>query len=214
MTPSVYHAMHHVSVDHPDALSKAVSVLRAGGVVVAPTETSYGVLADARRPGAVVRVVTLKDRELHKPTSVFLPDVASVARYAVLPLRAKRIAERFLPGPLTLVLPVIRAEGFAPGIVSAKGEIGIRVSSHPFTQALTAAYGGPLTATSANKAGEPACYALADLPQDLAQGADILLDGGVLPEGHISTIVRVFGENEEVEVLREGVIPTGDILAV
>jgi L-threonylcarbamoyladenylate synthase len=183
-----------------DTISRAAQTLRAGGLVAFPTETVYGLGADARSPAAVKAVFDAKGRPATNPLIVHVNSV-EMARSVALhwPRQAEDLAARFWPGPLTLVLergPAI------PDAVSAGGPtVAIRIPDHPVALALLAAFGGPLVAPSANRSGAvsptTAAHAAADFP-DL-----LVLDGGPCREGIESTVLDLTGAPR---ILRPGVI--------
>lgn len=166
----------------------AVSVLRRGGVVACPTETFFGLLADALQPRAVARVLEIKGRPEGEPIALLLPDAASVTRVA-LPLSpaARSLAERWWPGPLTLVT---HAREGLPSPLIRDGRVGLRVPGPSPALDLVRAFGGPLTATSANRSGEPPVRSLDALPAALRALLDAEIDGEA-PGGAPSTVVDV-----------------------
>jgi L-threonylcarbamoyladenylate synthase len=178
----------------------AVAALAAGRLVVFPTESVYGLGADARSPAAVERLVAVRGRDPGKPVLVLVEGLAmadDVVREV--PDAARRLAARFWPGPLTLVLPA--RDGLPAALTAGTGTIGIRVPGHPVAAALVAGLGGPVTAPSANPPG-------AEPPRDVAAARAFFgdavaayLDGGTLPGG-VSTVAAVDGE--QVRVLRAG----------
>lgn len=133
-----------------EAAKKAAKVLTKGGLVLFPTDTIYGLAADATNPKALALLRELKGREKKKPISVIVPDIASIERYAITNDASRLLAERFLPGALTLVLS---AKNTIPEELLLNGAIGIRIPDDPFCLALACAFGKPYTATSANKSG-------------------------------------------------------------
>lgn len=171
-----------------DAIALAAGLLRAGEVVAFPTETVYGLGADATNAAAVARIFAAKERPLSDPLIVHLADAAQLAEVARdIPPEAERLAERFWPGPLTLVLP--RQERI-PAIVAAGGAtIGVRVPAHPVALALLRAANLPVAAPSANRfmhtSPTTAAHVLADLDGRIA----CVLDGGPTPVGVESTVV-------------------------
>ncbi|MBR2978841.1 MAG: threonylcarbamoyl-AMP synthase [Myxococcaceae bacterium] len=187
----------------------AARALLTGGVVVYPTETFYGLGASLGVAAGVERLVAIKGREAMKPLPVIAADEASArALWREFPLLAGRLAARFWPGPLTIVLPA--REG-VPRCVAPLGEVGVRVSPHPVALSLTRLV-GPLVATSANLAGggEKTCVAAID-PAVVAR-VDAVIDAGSTPGGLPSTVLRVRGDR--VQILREGAISPEAIAAV
>jgi len=187
------------------ALEDAIAALRGDGLVVYPTETFYGTGGRALRAPAVRRVATLKARlgEGAKPISVIVADRAMAARVVTrVPAAAAALMERFWPGPLTLVLPA--RDDLPAELAAGTGCIGVRVSSHPIACALAAAVGEPITATSANRAGEPAACDVATARQALGAAVDVYLDGGTLAGGSGSTVLLV--ANDGARVIRAGAV--------
>jgi L-threonylcarbamoyladenylate synthase len=183
-------------------LDAAVEALRRGEVVAFPTESSYGLGVDALAPAALARLFAVKAREPGKPPPVLIADDAMLARLvARVPPRAHELMARFWPGPLTLVLPA-RPE-LPPPLVS-DGGVGVRRSPHPLADALVRAFGGPLTATSANLAGQPPALR-PDEVRAAFGAAVLLLDGGDAPGAPPSTVARV-ADDGAITVLRAGAL--------
>ncbi len=183
-------------------IDRAAAALRAGQLVVFPTETVYGLGADASSAAAVDHLVAVRGRDEGKPILVLVTDIDMAARVArVVSEPARRLAACFWPGPLTLVLPA-RSDLPAP-LTAGTGTIGVRVPGHPLARALVAALGGPLTAPSANPPGKPAPRRLDDARAWFGDRVDIYVDGGDLPGG-ASTVAAV--EDDRVRVLRAGPI--------
>jgi L-threonylcarbamoyladenylate synthase len=196
-------------VSQPDpasqALHAAVTVLRAGELIVYPTETFYGIGARALGAAAVASLARLKERggEGGKPISVIVADRAMVARVvARVPERAEALMDHFWPGPLTLVLPA--RDDLPPELTAGSGRIAVRVSSHPVARALAAALGEPITATSANHAGEAAACDVAAARRALGAAIAVYVDGGVLAGGSGSTVLVV--DDDAAHVVRAGAV--------
>jgi L-threonylcarbamoyladenylate synthase len=179
-----------------------VAALAGGGLVVFPTETVYGLGADAGSAPALERLVAVRGREPGKPILVLAADLAMVSAVAAeVPVAAERLAARFWPGPLTLVLP---ARPDLPALLTAgTGTIGVRVPGHPLARALAAGLGRPITAPSANPPGAEPPRAFAAAQAYFGTKVDAYVDGGMLPGG-ASTVAAV--EGETVRVLRAGPI--------
>jgi L-threonylcarbamoyladenylate synthase len=191
-------------------LADAAGILRRGGLVAFPTETFYGLGADALDARAVARVFAAKGRPSGKPLLVLVESTGMVGRVAAdVPPRAVRLAERHWPGPLTLVLPA-RA-GLPPALTAGTGTIGVRVPGHPLARALVAAAGVPVTAPSANPSGAPAPRTAAEVVAGLGDRVDLVLDGGPTAGGPPSTVVDL--TVEPPRVLRAGavVLAPGDL---
>ena len=184
------------------AFENAVKTLRQGGVVLFPTETSYGLAADATDVQAVRRVFEIKGRSLDKTVPLIAASFAMAEKYLRLSRSLRTLAKIYWPGALTIVAPVQSASLLASGVVR-DGTIALRVSSHPLAQRLSQALGRPITATSANRSGEPACYSVpAFLRQQKSLKPDAVLDAGTLPKRIPSTIVTE--KDNQLIVLRQG----------
>ena len=171
-------------------LEAAARVLREGGLVVFPTETFYGLGADALDPDAVARVFAAKGRPADKPLLVLVDSLDMAARVAAsLPGRARALIDRYWPGPLTLVLPA-RAE-LPSALTAGTGTIGVRIPGHPVARALTRLAGLPVTAPSANPHGAPSPRTAAEAARGLGGRVEMVLDAGATAGGLPSTIVEV-----------------------
>jgi L-threonylcarbamoyladenylate synthase len=179
-------------------------------VVVFPTETVYGIGADAASAGAVGKLVALRGREEGKPILVLVRDLEMVETVArEIPAAARRLATRFWPGPLTLVLPA--RDGLPAPLTAGTGTIGVRAPGHALAAALVAGLGRPVTAPSANLPGKSPPRRLAEARGYFPAGVAVWVDGGTLPGG-ASTVAAV--EGEEVRVLRAGPITAAAIRAL
>jgi L-threonylcarbamoyladenylate synthase len=195
------------------ALAAAAEVLRAGGLVAFPTETVYGLGANALDGDAVGRVFAAKGRPADNPLIVHAPDAASAwAVVAATTPLAERLAARFWPGPLTLVLPC--KARLASGVARADGAVGFRCSPHPTARALAALAAaravGPLTATSLNRSGAPAARTRAEAEAvcgrtAASEPAPALVAGAEAGGGPASSVVDATGELPVL--LREGALP-------
>jgi L-threonylcarbamoyladenylate synthase len=185
-------------------LAGAVAILRRGGVVCFPTETFYGLAADALDEAAVARVLDAKGRAETQPIAVIAPDLDAASRLWIdVPPAARALIEAHWPGPLTIVLP---ARPTVPrALVGPQGGIGVRVSSHPIAHALAVSFGGPITATSANPAGRPPARVVETARAQLGDAVDGYLDGGTTPGGPASTIVEVASDGS-LRIIRQGAI--------
>lgn len=191
------------------SLAMAVRILRNGGTVVVPTETSYGIAADACNARAVAAVRRLKGRG-EKPMALIASSTAMVRTYFHMPALAVRLARRHWPGPLTLVLPVrdrtlaragLSRDGGSP---AERGAVGVRVPSAAVPRALSRALGRPIVATSANRSGAPPAPALAEFVLQFRgkKLPDAFLDAGRLPPRMPSTVAAV--TDGRVRILRPG----------
>lgn len=191
-----------------DPVSQAVEALRRGEVVVFPTETFYGLGADALNAAAVERVVSLKGRQAESPIAVIIAGRGMLRQVAseISPL-ADRLIERFWPGPLTLLLPARR--GLPAPLLNRDGEMGVRVSSHPVAKRLSQELGRPLTATSANPSGKEPARTVEEARDYFSGKVKVFLDRGRLGAERGSTVVAI--HRGELRVIREGAIPASEI---
>lgn len=196
----------------PDAIRRAVALLRQGEVVAFPTETVYGLGADAFDAEAVGKIFAAKGRPADNPLIVHLhtPDAVRLVSPDELPESGRRLAERFWPGPLTLV---VRARDAVPASVrGGLDTVGVRVPSHPVARRLIAGLGRPIAAPSANRSGRPSPTDADAVLADLAGRIPLILDGGPTPVGVESTVIDV--TQDPPVLLRPGGIPRQAIEAV
>jgi L-threonylcarbamoyladenylate synthase len=189
------------------AIAEAARVIRAGGCVAVPTETVYGLAADATDSRAVAGIYEAKGRPSFNPLIVHVPDLAAAERIAVFDDVARDLAVRFWPGPLTLVLPVRVDAGIASLVTAGLDTIAIRVPRHRAMQALLAATGKPLAAPSANASGGISPTRAAHVAASLAGRIPLVIDDGATEAGLESTIVR--GR----EILRPGPLTAEDLFS-
>ncbi|WP_336001330.1 L-threonylcarbamoyladenylate synthase [Halorientalis halophila] len=179
-------------------LDAAADALRAGDLVVYPTETVYGLGADATDPAAVERVFAAKDRDREKPVSMAVPDVETALEYTAPTAEERAFMHEFLPGPVTLL--VDRTDAL-PDVLTAGGErVGVRVPDHEMALDLLERF-EPITATSANVSGTGSVRELDELGDPIREAAAVLIDGGRTPGGG-STVVDV----STGEILRRGAL--------
>ena len=188
----------------PRGFEDAARLLAGGGLVAFPTETVYGLGADARDDRAVARIFEAKGRPRFNPLIVHLPDLAAARRHARLDDLAERLAGAFWPGPLTLVLPLAEAP-LSPLVTAGLTSVAVRVPAHPVAQALLRAFGGPLAAPSANPSGRVSPTRAGHVLEGLSDRIEAVLDGGACAVGVESTIV---GLTDGVpRLLRPGGLP-------
>ncbi|MCH7800863.1 MAG: threonylcarbamoyl-AMP synthase [Chloroflexi bacterium] len=181
--------------------SKAVQLLRAGGVVAIPTDTVYGLAARAFDASAVARVFRIKGRDSSAPLPLLLADAEMMEQcISVSSEYATRLAETFWPGPLTIVVP--KSHHVPDHVTSGGASVGLRVPDHVVPRALSEALGEPITGTSANRSGQPAITSFSELKLEMGSDLDYILDGGDLPERPVSTVVDLTGDVPRV--LRQG----------
>jgi len=178
----------------PFALDRAVSLLRQGELVAFPTETVYGLGGDATSEAAVAAIFAAKERPQFNPLIVHVPDLAAAETLAAFDGRARRIARKFWPGPLTLVLK--RAQDCPVALLACAGldTLALRVPAHPLAQKLLRAAGLPLAAPSANRSGHVSPTTSAHVMEELGGRIAAVLDGGPCPIGIESTILDLSGE--------------------
>jgi L-threonylcarbamoyladenylate synthase len=187
----------------PDRIDEAVALLKKGGVIAFPTETLYGLGADARNEAAIEKIFGIKGRDFKNPILVVIGDARHLESFAgEVPDEARRLMERFWPGPLTIVFRA--APSVSPKLTAGSGKIGIRLTSHPVAMEISKRLGGPVTATSANLSGAPECSSALEVLSQLEGKLDGVIDGGHTPGGKGSTIVDV--TVYPPKVLREGMI--------
>jgi len=180
-----------------------VEALRAGDLVVFPTETVYGLGANASDPAAVRKIFQVKGRPTDHPVIVHLDNPRYLHRWVSdMPASAEKLAARFWPGPLTLILP--KAEKVNDIVTGGQDSIGIRVPSHPIAQQLLTAFGGGIAAPSANRFGRLSPTKPEHVRDELGTAIQVILDGGESPIGLESTIVSCLGN--EARLLRPGFI--------
>jgi L-threonylcarbamoyladenylate synthase len=195
----------------PRDIARAAEVLREGGIVAFPTDTVYGVGAYAMLSAAVERLYYVKQRPRDKAIPLLLPGTGALPLVvSQIPETAYALAERFWPGPLTVVLR--RAPAVPDAVTSGGDTVAVRVPDHPVTQALLAALAGPLAATSANLSGRPAPDTAQGVIDQLEGRIRLILDGGTCPGGVASTVVDL--TVSPPRVLRQGSISEQQILDV
>lgn len=178
------------------ALGRAAAAVRNGELVVYPTETVFGLGADALSPAAVERVYDAKRRDRHRPVSMALPSVESIPEFAAPTERERSLCREFLPGPVTVVLAA--RDRLPAELLGGRDRVGVRVPDHDVALALLERV-APITATSANVSGQPSATRVADLDPEVRRAAAVVLEGGETPGGG-STVVDV----SQGAVLREG----------
>jgi len=189
---------------------RAAEILRAGGLVAFPTETVYGLGADASSAAAVARLYAAKRRPIDHPVIVHFADAAGAFAWArEVPEAARKLAARFWPGPLTLILK--RSSLAGDFVTGGQDTVGLRVPSHPVALALLREFHGAIAAPSANRFGEVSATTAAHVREDLAADADLVLEGGASDIGIESTIVDLSGG--QAVLLRPGHIGPAELEA-
>ncbi|MDA1208753.1 MAG: L-threonylcarbamoyladenylate synthase [bacterium] len=192
-----------------DIITEAVRILESGGIVAHATETCYGLACDLSNPAAVAKLFALKQRPEHMPVSALFESVDQTKQYIEWNDPAQKLADEYLPGPLTIILrakdntlkvkpatrnptmPRLRGAGPQPAT------IGIRISSHPTAQTLVKAFGKPISTTSANIHGQPNTYSIEQIQ---AQGLipDFIIDSGELPKMPSSKVIDLSEGKERI----------------
>ena len=200
----------HPEEPEPQLVSRVVRALGVGEVVALPTDTFYGLAVDPVNLRAVDRIYDLKARARHKPLSLLIEDVAQAYELArALDGSFDRLAERFWPGPLTLV---VKAGSKLPLRVTANtGNVALRVPEAPLCRAVVKELGLPITATSANLRGLPECTSAACVREQFGDTLPLIVDGGKTQRAVATTIVDLSGGPNSWMILREGAIPTHEI---
>lgn len=181
---------------NPSQMGEVLSALEAGKVMMHATETCYGLTADIFQQQALERLYALKEMEAEKPVSIMVSSLVQARRYGDFDPLALKLAARFWPGPLTLIVP--RLETLPVFLNQGHASVGIRCPDHDLTMSFLKAMGTPLITTSANISGKPQAYA----PHETTLRPDLLLDSGRIRAQLPSTIVKVLGG--EVTLLRRG----------
>ncbi len=195
----------------PSAVAHAASALRRGGLVAFPTDTLYALGADASNPLAVKRVFEAKGRSLINPIPLLVADLTmAIQLVGELPEAAVRLAERWWPGPLTLVVTAPRT---VCALLSAEtGRIGLRVPDSAVARALIRQFGGPVTGTSANRSGQKDPMNAYEVLHQLGDQVDLVLDGGPVVGGSPSTVIDV--TTDPPVIVRQGPIRQEEILSL
>jgi L-threonylcarbamoyladenylate synthase len=195
----------------PAVMARAGALIRAGRLVAFPTETVYGLGANALDAEAVERIFAAKGRPANDPVIAHVADLDGLKRVAASVPPGQRLIERFWPGPLTLVLP--RAAGVPPSVSAGLPTVAVRMPSHPVALALLRAAGTPIAAPSANRFSRPSATTAAHVLADLGDTVDLILDAGPATIGIESTILDLSGDGPPV-LLRPGGVPLADLQAV
>ena len=202
--------MISINPDHPqpELIEKAADIIRNGGVVIYPTRGLYGLGTDATRLEAVEQIFRIKHRSPDKPLSILIAYRQQVADWCCdVSIAAEKLMDAFWPGRITIVF---RSKRLLPSMLTGGSDkIGIRQPGHAVAMALVRTAACPITGTSANISGFPGCHRISDLPDELLNQADLILDAGPLVGGPGSTVVDVSEENPVV--LREGAVSIAEI---
>jgi L-threonylcarbamoyladenylate synthase len=202
--------MHLIKADDPQAAARAAEVLRAGGVVLFPTDTLYALGADALSDAAVDTIYAIKVRDRHKPMHALVSDVEMVGHYGYLNATGSAILAKTPAGKVSLVVP--KVEGIDTGIMRDMTSFGFRIPQHALCQAIITAFGGPITATSANVSDREVSQSLGAILAQLGPAVsliDLAIDGGTLSTAVPSTVIDV--RTDEAHVLRPGAVDIATI---
>jgi L-threonylcarbamoyladenylate synthase len=191
-----------------DRITDAAEILRSGGILALPTETLYGLCADALNPGAVARLNPLKQKPASEPILTLLADRGQADQVATeLPDVFELLSQTFWPGPLTLV--VRAAKSLPLAITGGTGCVAVRVPGLALPRKLAEELGGPITGVSANRYKQAAARNAAEVARDFPEGLDLILDGGTTPAGTASTIVDL--TRGRPILLRRGLVSAGSL---
>lgn len=193
-----------IIIENGKAIGKAVGVLEKGGLVIFPTETVYGIGADATIPGAIAKLNKYKQRPFGKPYSIAVSDQKMAEDYVDLNKNAKNLYKTFLPGPVTIVSKGKHKVAF--GVESENGTLGVRIPDYPLVLKIVEKLGKPITATSANASYQKRPYKISDVLDNISEKqkalVDLVIDAGTLPENEPSTVIDT--TMEDLVVLRQG----------
>lgn len=191
----------------PEIMDRAARLLQLGGIVAYPTETVYGLGASVMDTAAVQKVFEAKGRPADKPVSIMFRDLEHAEKFAVFNDTARRLAERIMPGPLTIVLKARVPLGEAFG----GDRIGVRVSSNPVVREIMSRVKFPITGTSANLSGKSDSVCAKDVVSQMGEKVDLILDSGDCEHGRPSTVIDL--SDGELVFVREGAIPRSRIIS-
>lgn len=195
----------------PQGIARAGEILRAGGLVAIPTETVYGLAANALDGSAIQKIYAAKERPGDNPLIAHIGEVSQLAALVkAVPSAAQRLAEVFWPGPLTIILE--RSGLTAPEMSCGLDTVSVRLPAHPVARAVIQAAGVPLAAPSANRSGRPSPTRFSHVWEDLNGRVDAILDGGDCPVGVESTVVSLAGERPRL--LRPGGVTLAQLESV
>ena len=197
-----------------EAGAKAAAVLRAGGVVLYPTDTLYGLGADALSDAAVAKIYAIKGRDEGKPIHAIVDSLEAVEPFAEIDKNARVLEAKLPKGKVTLIL---KKKDIDSGITKGRTNFGFRIPDNALCIEMARAFGGPITATSANAAGQPPQMSVDAILSQLGEGAhaiDLVIDAGEFPKSEPSTVIDLSGilaEDEGPVILRVGAVPAEDV---
>ena len=187
--------------DHDTAFEAALAAIFAGGIVLYPTDTLYGIGCDATNAESVKKLRAIKQRDSAKPLSIIVSDFAMLSRFCKITQGQEKILHELLPGPYTFILPLKERMP-----VSETLEVGVRVPEHAFMRAVGKSTGIPIVTTSANLSGEKEAADLSFVAHEIVSGCDLAIDGGKCKYAQGSTVIDLV----RMKVLRKGAVRDGD----
>ncbi|MFC1788232.1 L-threonylcarbamoyladenylate synthase [Patescibacteria group bacterium] len=196
--------MKNISVKQ---ITKAIKILQQGGVIVFPTETTYGLAVDATNHKAANKIMKIKKRPLSSPFPLIVASFKMAEAYVEFSPLMRKLARQYWPGPLTIITKARKGTNLTKLACRSDGTIALRVSSHPLAKKLSQELLGPIISTSANLSGQPECYSIAAVHRQLDTQLlqpDYYLDEGALPRRKPSTIIKEV--DGQIEIVRQGSI--------
>ncbi|MGE4373642.1 MAG: L-threonylcarbamoyladenylate synthase [Xanthobacter sp.] len=206
------HRTRILPASDPASIDIAADLLRCGGLVAFPTETVYGLGADASNPDAIAHLYDAKGRPAFNPLIAHLPHASDAMQIGIFNAAARKLAAAFWPGPLTLVVPYQGGARVCELARSGLGTVGIRIPDHPVAHAMLCAFGGPVVGPSANRSGHVSPTEADHVTEDLAGRIDAVLDSGPTQVGVESTIIDATGP--ELRLLRPGGVTRAQVEAL
>ena len=198
---------------HNQIIDSCITALKKGKAVVFPTDTSYGLAVDATNPKAIKKLYKIKGRDFNKPVHVVVSSLGQAKKIVEWNGAASKLAKKFFPGALTLVLG-LRPKGQALSRLSAKtGFLGVRMPKNKIALDLSRLLKNPITATSANRSGEPDCYSADEVLSQFQKSKykpDIIINAGRLLKRKPSTVVKI--DNHKISILRQGPVKLSKVL--
>ena len=194
---------------YKEEIDRAAAYLKEGQVIAYPTETIYGLGADALSKKAVKKIYDLKSRDYGLPISILISDLSMLRKVVSnVPDRALPLLKKYWPGPLTILFPA--SDVIPKGFVTNTGKVGVRISSHPIASAIVESFGGPITTTSANLSGFPPSLSVKHIKKYFNEKIPCIVDGGDCEPSRGSTVVDI--ADESMRIIREGSIPASDVI--
>ena len=203
--------MGNLTASIQNQVEQAITILKQGGIVACPTDTVYGMGAAINIESAVERVFQIKGRPHSRALPILLAEKYQIAEVAkIVPPLARRLADRFFPGALTIVLP--KADSVSNIVTGGRKTIAIRIADHPIPIAVVRGLGVPIVGTSANLSGSPSALTAEEVRAQLGDRVDMIINGGKCPGGWESTIIDLSGETPRI--LRQGPISMEELKKV